>query len=130
MMEKKIQKVFQLGFVLCLVMLIGAVSFAGSRGKFEVKAGNELYVCACGERCPCDTISNNPGKCPCEADLVKAKVVKVEKDKAYFKAEGWKKERAFKTGGKYTCACPSACKCDTISQNPGKCTCGVEMKKI
>ncbi len=130
MKQKKVQKLVQWGFVFCLVILMGTIAFAGSRGKFELKAGDELYVCACGEKCPCDTLSNNPGKCTCDADLVKAKVVKVEKNKAYFKAEGWTKERAFKTVGKYTCACPPACKCDTISQNPGKCTCGVEMKKL
>ncbi|MCX7948676.1 MAG: hypothetical protein N2509_01040 [Treponemataceae bacterium] len=129
-MMGKVRKVFQRGMVFVMVVLIGTASFAGPRGKFVVKAGEELYVCACGEKCPCETVSNNPGKCSCDAELVKAKVVKVEKNKAYFKAEGWTKERAFKMEGKYTCACPPACKCDTISQNPGKCTCGVEMRKI
>jgi hypothetical protein len=55
---------------------------------------------------------------------------KVEKGKAYLKAEGWEKERVFKTEGKYTCDCGPDCKCNTISQNPGKCTCGAEMKAV
>jgi hypothetical protein len=55
---------------------------------------------------------------------------KVEAGKATFKAAGWEKERVFKTVGKYMCACGPECKCDTISQNPGNCTCGKKMKKI
>jgi hypothetical protein len=70
------------------------------------------------------------GKCTCGNDMVKAKVVKIEKGKADFKAEGWQKERSFKIIGKYACNCSPECKCGTISQNPGKWTCGSEMKKV
>lgn len=129
MTNPKSKKLIYLALVLCMVIASG-IALAGSRGTFVLKAGDELYVCGCGETCPCDSMSNNPGKCTCGKDLVKAKVARVEKEKVFFKAEGWSKERPFKTVGKYTCACPPACKCDTISQNPGKCTCGVEMKKI
>ncbi len=129
MLNRNLKKVVYMFLVFCLVM-VSAISMAKSRGSFVVKAGDELYVCDCGEKCPCDSMSNNPGQCTCGKDLVKAKVTRVEKEKAFFKAEGWSKERALKTAGKYTCACPPACKCDTISQNPGKCTCGVEMKKL
>ena len=31
---------------------------------------------------------------------------------------------------RYVCSCSPGCKCDTISQNPGKCTCGSDMKKL
>jgi len=127
MADRNFQKVI---FFVLVLSLVSAIAIAGSRGSFVLKAGDELYVCDCGEKCPCDSMSNNPGQCTCGKDLVKAKVTRVEKEKAFFKAEGWGKERAFKTVGKYTCACPPACKCDTISQNPGKCTCGVEMKKL
>jgi len=124
------KKVVLVVLPIALIVFMVALSSAGPRGKFELKAGDELYVCNCGETCPCDSMSNNPGKCTCGKDMVKAKVTKVEAGTAFSKAEGWAKEKAFKTVGKYTCACPPACKCDTISQNPGKCTCGVEMKKI
>mgnify|MGYP000579250342 CR=1 FL=1 len=127
MVDRNFKKVIFFALVLSLV---SAIAIAGSRGSFVLKPGDELYVCDCGEKCPCDSMSNNPGQCTCGKDLVKAKVTRVEKEKAFFKAEGWAKERTFKTVGKYTCACPPACKCDTISQNPGKCTCGVEMKKL
>jgi hypothetical protein len=62
--------------------------------------------------------------------MVKAKVMKVEEDHVMLKADSWEKERSFKTTGKYACACGPDCKCNTISQNPGKCTCGNEMKKV
>ena len=49
---------------------------------------------------------------------------------AYFKAAGWDKERAFNTVGKYVCACGPSCDRKTISQKPGKCGCGHELKKV
>ena len=63
-------------------------------------------------------------------EMVKATVVKTEGNTALLKAAGWEKERPFTTTAKYACACGESCKCDTISQNPGKCTCGTEMEKV
>ena len=37
---------------------------------------------------------------------------------------------AFKTTGKYACACGPKCDCDTISQKAAKCACGKEMKEV
>ena len=113
-----------------LVMAVVAFALAAESGKLSLKVGDERYVCNCGEKCACNTISMNEGKCTCGSDMVKAKVTKVEKGKASFKAAAWEKERSFKTVGKYVCNCAPGCKCGTISQNPGKCTCGTEMKKI
>jgi hypothetical protein len=119
-----------LPLVLILTAALATFALAGAKGKMDLKAGDEVYVCGCGEACPCTTMSHNAGKCSCGKDLVKAKVSKVEGDTASVKAEGWDKARAFKTVAKYTCACPPSCPCDTISQNPGKCTCGKDMKKV
>jgi hypothetical protein len=118
-----------------LVMVVLAVSvvslcIAAEKGKLELKVGDEVYACNCGEKCPCDSMSMNPGKCTCGNDMVKASVTKVEPGKATLKSAGWTQERVFKTVGKYTCDCGPGCKCNTISQNPGKCTCGVDMKKL
>jgi len=113
-----------------LFIIVAAFSFAAEKNKLDLKVGDERYTCNCGEKCACNTISMNQGKCTCGTDMVKAKVVKVEKGKANFKAEGWQKERTFKTIGKYVCDCSPDCKCGTISQNPGKCTCGSDLKKI
>ncbi len=116
------------------VALLFAVAVAGyayqsSTGKLDVKPGEEYYACNC-TGCPCNTISGLAGKCGCGNDLVKAKVTRVEKDTAYLKAESWDKERPFNTVGKYVCACGSQCSCKTISQKPGKCGCGHELKKV
>ncbi len=117
-------------FAVLVVLAIVAFSFAAEKSKLSFKVGDERYVCNCGEKCACNTISMNQGKCTCGNDMVKAKVVKVEKGKANFKAEGWQKERTFKTIAKYACNCSPDCKCGTISQNPGKCTCGSDLKKL
>ena len=124
------KKVFCILFAISFTMALVVSGFADSKGKMDLKVGDEVYACNCGEKCPCNTLSKNPGKCTCGKDMVKAKVTKVEEGKAYLMADGWEKERVFKTTGKYTCDCGKDCKCDTISQNPGKCTCGAEMKKV
>jgi hypothetical protein len=116
-----------LAVVLCLV--VAAVAFA-TTSKPVFKVGEEVYACNCGETCPCNTISKHPGKCVCGKDMVKARVVSVEKGKVMLQGEGWEKPRAFKTVAKYACACGPKCDCDTISQKPGKCPCGTEMKKV
>ena len=94
--------------------------------KMVAKVGDELYVCACGEGCPCDTMSRNPGQCSCGKDLVKTKVTKVEKGKITVESRG----KPFVSVGKYVCDCGPDCKCDTISQNPGNCTCGKKMVEV
>ena len=115
--------------VLVSMMAVSLV-FAGEKSTLDLKVGDEIYACNCGDDCPCKTMSKNAGNCTCGKEMVKAKVVKVEGGMAMLKAEGWPAERAFPTTGKYMCACGPDCPCDTISQNPGKCTCGKEMKEV
>lgn len=117
-------------FFAVFVLLCASVALAGTVGKMDLKVGDEVYACNCGADCPCQTMSRGPGKCTCGKDMVKAKVMKVEEGQVMLKADSWEKERPFKTTGKYACACGSDCKCETISQNPGKCPCGNEMKKV
>ena len=45
------------------------------------KVGEEIYACNCGPACQCGTLSTAPGKCTCDKEMVKAKVVKVEEGK-------------------------------------------------
>jgi hypothetical protein len=98
------------------------------RPSMDLKAGEEVYACNCGPECPCNTLSRNAGKCTCGVDLVKSTVKSVGDGTAVLIVSG--EERTFKTIGKYACACGPQCPCNTISQNPGKCTCGVEMKEV
>ena len=123
------KKILLIASVFVIIAFV-ALSFAGAKAKMDLKVGDEVYACDCGESCPCNTMSKNAGKCSCDKEMVKAKVTKVEGDKVMLKAEKWEKERAFKATGKYMCDCGPDCKCDTISQNPGKCSCVKEMKKV
>jgi hypothetical protein len=123
------KKVLAIGVVILLCLAMAGISFAALKnGQMNLKVGDEVYVCGCGEGCPCLTMSRNPGKCSCGKDLVKSKVTKVEEGKATVMVNG--KEQVFPIKGKYACACGPKCNCDTISQSPGKCGCGSEMKAV
>ena len=37
------------------------------------------YACGCGEGCNCGSISQKPGKCACDKDMVKVKAAKSKK---------------------------------------------------
>jgi len=117
--------------VMVLVLAFGMSAFAGDavKGTLNLKVGDEVYACGCGKGCDCLTISNKPGKCTCDKDLVKAKVEKVGKGTADLKlASG--EVQTFKTTGKYACNCGKGCDCLTISQKPGKCSCNKDMVKV
>lgn len=125
------RKSILLGLIVVLSLGLVAVTYAGARGHMELAAGDEVYACDCGPECPCDTLSNKEGDCTCGKPMVKAKAVADASDgKVALEAEGWESEKEFKTHGKYVCACPPECPCDTQSQNPGKCVCGVDMKAV
>lgn len=111
-------------------LVAGTLVFAGDKSTMELKVGDEIFACNCGDECPCKTMSSNAGNCTCGKEMVKAKVVKIDGGIAMLKAPDWPKERSFPTTGKYMCACGPDCNCNTIAQNPGKCTCGKEMKQV
>ncbi len=113
--------------ILMVVFTLAFVTFAvADKTRMKAKVGDEIYVCACGEGCPCDTMSRNAGQCSCGKDMVKTKVTKVEKGKITVESRG----KPFISKGKYACDCGPDCKCDTISQNPGNCTCGKKMVEV
>ncbi|AJE03879.1 hypothetical protein [Geobacter pickeringii] len=106
---------------LCLGMAAGALAGGGA-----IKAGDEIYVCNCGEKCPCGEIAKKAGRCTCGKDMVKARVTGVEKGKVVVTLDG--REREFKTVGKYACGC-AGCGCGSTAQSAGKCACGKPMKE-
>ena len=64
--------------ILGIVFAVAFATFAlADKTKMTAKVGDELYVCACGEGCPCDTMSRNAGQCTCGKDMVKTKVTSV-----------------------------------------------------
>jgi len=112
-----------------LVIAAGAaLLMAQDKSKMVLKAGDEVFACNCGPSCPCQTLSRKEGTCACGNPLAKAKVKSVGEGTAVLVIGG--KEQTFKTVGKYMCACGPECQCDTISQSPGKCACGVDMIEV
>jgi hypothetical protein len=107
------------------VLAFAAAAFA-AKTSMTAKVGDELLVCPCGDDCKCDTMARNPGKCSCGKDMIKAKVTKVEKGKLTMDS----RKRPFVSTGKFACGCGPDCKCDTISQNPGNCTCGKPLVEV
>lgn len=84
--------------------------------------GDEVYACACGPKCGCGTLSKVSNICGCGRELVKASVVRVDREEATLFLNGG--EKVFRTTGRYSCRCMKNCGCGTISQKPGKCACG------
>jgi len=114
------------------VILVFSVTLAfadkGTKGMFNAKAGDEIYVCACGESCKCGTLAKKEGNCGCGQKLVKATVTKVEKGTVFYKIGD--KEVSSPQKGKYECGCGEGCNCGFISQKGGQCGCGMDMIKV
>jgi len=118
--------------VVSLLFVFAAVSLAfagkGPSGKFEAKAGDNIYVCSCGAGCDCGSLAKKEGKCGCGKDLVKTTVTRVEKGKVFYTVDG--KEISAPIKGKYACGCADGCDCGSVSQKPGKCGCNKDMVKV
>lgn len=133
-------------FVLALAVPAALAHDAKVPGKAARK--DAIYVCTCGEACPCSTVALAPGKCSCGKDLQGGHVVKVEKDEALVCVCGPSctckldpkdatkctcgkaiKRVALKGTGLYFCNCGGSCACNTVSAKPGKCGCGMALHK-
>jgi hypothetical protein len=123
------RNVLYVSIVLSLTLAVVGIAIAAEGEKANLKVGDTYYICGCPPGC-CEVISSKEGECNCKKPLVKATVTKVGDGTATFKVEGQEKEKVMKTAGLYICDCPPACKCNTISDKPGTCGCGKEMKKI
>jgi hypothetical protein len=73
-----------------------AAAPAAAAPAASMKAGDTAYVCACGASCKCKTIQSKAGNCACGSPLVKATVVKVDKDQIVAKQDG-KPEQSYPT---------------------------------
>lgn len=135
-------------FGLCLaVLVVGCVS----KKSVDVAADRQdiLYSCNCGPDCKCNTLSTNDGNCSCGKPLKWGHVLKVEGSEAILCqcAEGCAcvgldekdpikctcgtaVKRVDMSGtGIYYCNCGGSCYCNTVSDKPGACKCGMELKK-
>jgi len=120
-------KKIMISLLVASLLLITVSAFA-DKTLPVFKKGDAVYVCSCGDSCDCKTMSRKDGKCSCGKALGKGIVSNVEGDKAVVKVGG--KNLNFITKAKYACGCGDGCTCGTISQKPGKCGCGTEMKKV
>lgn len=111
-----------------LVMALAITVVAADSEKMSLKVGDEVFVCGCGEGCPCGSMAMKEAKCSCGKAMAKGKVAKLGKDTAVIQVDG--REQTFNTVGKYACACGAGCDCGAISQNPGNCACGKPMKPV
>jgi len=126
----------------CVLFVAAAVGMVVAADKSKV-----YYVCNCGEKCNCNSVSKEPGKCTCGKEMAAMHVLEIEKGTGVFCQCGAdctcerSKTDATKCGcgkpvkvvslkGKYACACGSACNCGAISDKPGKCGCGKDMQKV
>src|SRR5512143_318463 len=50
----------------------------------EEASPKAYYVCACGEKCKCDTVSVKPGKCGCDKPTVRMYLLDIKGDTASF----------------------------------------------
>ncbi|MDX9821595.1 MAG: hypothetical protein RBT20_06655 [Syntrophales bacterium] len=58
------KNVFSGVLVVLFVLVSAGLGMADTaKGKMKLKVGQEVYVCNCGEKCPCNTMSRNLGNC-------------------------------------------------------------------
>ena len=116
----------------------------------EEQRRDVLYTCNCGPKCKCTTVSTKPGNCGCGQPMKRGHVVKVEGNEAILCMceEGCKcsgldpkdptkcacgnpvKRVNLKGTGIYFCNCGGSCTCNTVSDSPVKCKCGMELRKV
>ena len=121
--EEEMKKVFSLGLMLSLILGLLGTAEAQS-AKLDLKVGDSVYACNCGEGCPCNTMARKPGNCACGKEMVEAKVTQVEDGKAYLQAQNWPQPLPFPTVGKYACACGPDCPARPSARNPGNAAAG------
>ncbi len=114
--------------ILAMTFAVGLAAAVYAEGeKFAAKVGDSIYVCACGAACKCGTLSSSEGSCGCGRNMVKATVSKVDAERVYYSVEG--KELSAPIMGEYRCDCGN-CRCNAVSQKPGRCGCGGKMIKV
>lgn len=116
-----------IGLFVASLLLVAVVAFADKTVPVY-KKGDAVFVCACGESCECKTMARKAGKCSCGKDMVKGVVNEVKDDKLVVKVGD--KDMIFPAKAKFACGCGEGCSCGTVSQKPGKCGCGTEMKEV
>lgn len=142
-------KLFNIGWA--VVVLALAAGCASKRGTGAPGGRQDvLHTCNCGPQCKCNVVSTTPGKCACGTALKWGHLLRVEgnvgtlcqcnagctcggldpKDPAKCVCGTPVKRVNLAGTGIYFCNCGGACSCNTVSPAPGKCKCGMELKKV
>jgi hypothetical protein len=111
-----------------LAILAGLPAARATAAEPAVKVGEKIHVCACGQKCPCDTMARKKGPCTCAREIkpmVEATVVKVEGNEAKLRLPDGT-ERSAVAIPKYACHCAAK----GVSQTAGKCACGKDMVEV
>jgi hypothetical protein len=142
-----------LSLIFFITLLIAGPAWASSDHSGHASEGegarqDVLYTCNCGAECNCNTVSTQPGKCKCGVEMKWGHVLKIEGNEAILCqcGEGCKcggldakdptkcvcgmpvKRVNLEGTGVYFCNCGGSCYCNTVSDKPGKCRCGMELK--
>jgi hypothetical protein len=141
----RIAKIMVLG-IFAAVLFAGCASIQAARMQSR---HDVLYMCNCGPKCSCNTVSTHPGNCKCGKPMVAGHVLKIKGHTAYVCMCGKDcnckldpkhpnrcgcgkrlKRVNLKGTGIYFCNCGGSCQCNTVSDRPGKCKCGMKLKKV
>jgi hypothetical protein len=119
------------------------------KGKASARS-DVLYTCNCGAECKCNSASTKPGNCKCGKPMAWGHVIRIEGDQAVLCmcGEGCQckgldpkdstkcncgtpvKKVSLKGTGVYFCNCGGSCECNNVSDKPGKCNCGMDLKRV
>ena len=133
----------------CLVLSVLLLAAFMVSAKAAEERHDVLYTCDCGPQCKCNSMSTKPGDCKCGKPMKWGHVIKTEGNDAILCmcAEGCKcsgldpkdpskcacgnpvKRVSLKGTGIYFCNCGGSCTCNTVSDTPGTCKCGMDLKK-
>ncbi len=130
-----------------LSIVVSCALFWAVLAQAEAAGPRAYYVCSCGPKCRCDTISSKPGKCVCDRRTVRMYLLDIKGDTASFcncekscncaisqtnpdQCTCGNPVKKVSLKGKYVCDCGPGCKCGTISEKPGKCGCGKTLRKV
>lgn len=138
------------GALFCLVLSVLLLAAFMVSAKAAEERHDVLYTCNCGPQCNSSSVSTKQEDCKCGRPMQWGHVIKTEGNDAILClcAEGCKcsgldpkdpskcacgnpvKRVSLKGTGIYFCNCGGSCTCNTVSDKPGRCKCGMDLKKV
>ena len=143
-------KILNVLFLVFVLALAGCAAKETQTAATDAERQDVLYTCNCGPQCKCNSMSTTAGDCACGNPMKWGHVIRTEGNEALLCqcAEGCKcagldpnnpdncmcgkpiKRVSLEGTGIYFCNCGGSCSCNTVSDSPGKCKCGMNLKKV